>query len=165
MRWLGYLLGAPLLVAYGCAGSKPAPDTPATTPPAEQEAPRKQLEETPPPYGEEKADPQSPPAAGPQGAPGGSEASSVAQAEVEAFADIQLSLVPMQQRLSEQAQAGASQEELRQLQGQFQQQAAQIVEASALSLDRFNEIATLVQRDADLQRRVQVAIEQKAGGR
>jgi len=45
-----------------------------------------------------------------------------------------------------------------------QQQMAQIVEASSLSQERFSEIAKLAQRDPDLQRRVQTAIQQKAGG-
>ncbi len=160
-RWFVWPIGA-LLFVCGCAGSKPGLAT------AEedygQEVPSEQPQEQTQPNMQEPAEPESPPAAGPQEAPIGAPADSVTNDEINAFADIQIALVPLQEQFSQQAQSGASQEELLRLQGQLEQQMAQIVQESALSQERFNEIGAMVQRDGDLLRRVQTAIQQRTGG-
>lgn len=122
-----------------------------------------QPEETPQPNVQEPAEYQRPPASGPRAAPSGSADGSVTQEEIDLFAEIQVALIPLQEQFSQQVQSGASQEELQQLQGQLQRQKAQVFQESALSQERFNEIAALVQRDADLLRRVQAAIQEKTG--
>ncbi len=176
IHWLSPLLGVALFVAYGCASSGPEQRSP-TTPPPEQESAEQgsaerasgeqpaQPERRQPPGHQadtaEEEQPVPPPAApAPKETPAEQQAATVSEMEVEAFADVQIQLSRLQQQFAQRAQEGA---EASEIEDQFQQQAVQIVQASELDTQRFNEIAVLVQRDPDLRRRVQAALEKRVG--
>jgi hypothetical protein len=91
-------------------------------------------------------------------------AEAVTEVEVETFIEAQLELVTIQQQLSERAQAGASEQELQQLRGALQTRAAEVVEESDLTPERFDEIASMAERDEALQQRLRAAMVRQMGG-
>ena len=171
--WTCCLLAASLPIAYGCAEPKSAPQSPETEP---IEAHHDETDLPPPSPGPEEATPPDTGAPPPGTAPmqpaeeprpdpfKGQQTGSVSQSEVEQFAEIQIALVTLQQQIAEEAQAGASQAQLQQIHAQLAQKAEQIVEASPLSRQRFEEITSLAQRDPYLRRRVQAAIDGSTKG-
>ena len=95
-----------------------------------------------------------PPAAAPEG-PHGFE-----EAEVNAFAEVQLKLIKTQQQLSAKAQAGADPNALNQ---EMMQSAQQAVEASDLSMQRYQALAERIGSDPKLEAEVRAVIEAKIG--
>ncbi|MFW5739647.1 MAG: DUF4168 domain-containing protein [Myxococcota bacterium] len=168
------LLVASLSVAYGCTDRTPEPQTPDPSPTEYHHdgedvppPPPPGPGEPPPPAGEPAPPPPPPttaPPATPPGDPQGAEVSGVSPTEVEQYAEVQIALLPLHERFVQEKQSGASQAQLERVQSALRQEAEQIVDASPLSLQRFEEIAQLVQRDPNLQERVKVAIERRLGG-
>ncbi len=153
-----FLAVAVAILALGFGGCKKETKEGSAEPPSVPDP----LEPAPKPMPvEPKAPPGQPDGAGARPAPdakmppGGAEKGSVSQGDIETFIQIRSKISPLQQQLAMQAQAGASQAELQKLQGQLQQQAEQIVQASGLTQERFKEIATSIQRDPVLMRQVQ----------
>lgn len=132
---------------------EPAPQDPAAvqTPPPSDPAHAGQ-----PPAGD--------PAAPGDEAPGSADGEAVTDAELESFVATQVELASLQQEIAQKAPESPSQTDLEKLQGEFQQRAMQIVQQSSLGVQRYEEIAGIVQRKPELQQRVQALVLEKTGG-
>lgn len=147
------IIGALLISIAGCGGAEPPPPGPEPTPvPESTETPDNQPTAVPTPESSAATEAQP------------SSQDSISEAEIETFAEIQIQLVTLQQQLTQRAEQGADQAELKELQARLEIEAMQIVERSDLGTQRFNEIAERSQHDASLQERIRRAIENQLSG-
>ena len=86
-------------------------------------------------------------------------ATTVSDGEVEEFAAIQVEVSAIQQELQTEAQKKDA--DVQQLQNEFTRKASGIIENSALSRERFEQIVEQVSNDPDLQSRLRQAIEKR----
>jgi hypothetical protein len=126
-------------------GSFPEPAEPAETAPAEPVEPVEPAEPAGP-----TADPSAEPA--PTAAP-----EKVTATEVDAFAEAYVSIVEIQERYNQQAQAGADPAELQQ-KAKAEQDSA--IQSAGLTVPRFQEIAARAEREPELRTRLETALKE-----
>jgi len=102
-----------------------------------------------------ESDPMNPADPQPMGQ-GAASNSDVSREEVQKFSDAQVSLLELQQQLTQRARSGEDQTAL---QAELQERVPEIVEDAGLTLERFDEIAQQASVDADLRSRVERAME------
>lgn len=143
-----------------CGSSAPAEAPPGAPPPnVENDAMA--------PGHPETSDPGGPPTDHPGGEPMPTEGDEVAPEaatspvsddEITAFADVQVEVLQLTEKAQERAQAGESPDALR---AELEEEAAQVIEASPLTMNRFQEIILLAQRDPALRQQLEASVRAK----